>query len=283
MTTTVWVDGKVGDAASARVHAVDHGITVGDGVFETCKVVNGVPFALTRHLGRLARSAAALRLSMPDDDELRAAVDETLAVHEKAEGPLAFGRLRITLTGGAGPLGSDRAPGVRTLLVAVAPGKPWPDRISVATVPWTRNERSAVAGAKTTSYAENVVALEYAHERGAHEAIFANTRGELCEGTGSNIAVGVDGVLVTPPLSSGCLAGITRELLLEWAAKEGLPVEERALPAQILASAEDVVLTSSTRDVQRVAVVDGRQLRGGNMGTAAAELFARRAAEGVDP
>jgi branched-chain amino acid aminotransferase len=283
MTTTVWVDGHLGDAATARVHAVDHGITVGDGVFETCKVADGVPFALTRHLARLARSAAALRLPMPDDDELRRAVDETLSAHEQAEGRLTFGRLRITLTGGAGPLGSDRAPGVRTLVVAVAPATPWPGRIVVATVPWARNERSAVAGAKTTSYAENVVALDYAHARGAHEAIFANTRGELCEGTGSNIAVGVDGVLVTPPLSSGCLSGITRELLLEWAAKEGLPVEERALPLEILADAEDVVLTSSTRDVQRVAVVDGRELRGGEWGTAAAELFARRAAEGVDP
>jgi branched-chain amino acid aminotransferase len=283
MTTTVWVDGEVGDAASARVHAVDHGVTVGDGVFETCKVVDGVPFALTRHLARLARSAAALGLSMPDDEELRRAARETLAAHEKAEGPLAFGRLRITLTGGAGPLGSDRAPGVRTLVVAAAPAAYWPGHIAVATVPWVRNERSAVAGAKTTSYAENVVALEYAHARGAHEAIFANTRGELCEGTGSNVFVAVDGVLVTPPLDSGCLAGITRELLLEWAAKEGLPVEERPVPLEVLATAEDVVLTSSTRDVQRVSVVDGRELRGGETGTAAAELFARRAAEGMDP
>jgi branched-chain amino acid aminotransferase len=283
MTTTVWVDGEVGDAASARVHAVDHGVTVGDGVFETCKVVDGVPFALTRHLARLARSAAALGLSMPDDEELRRAARETLAAHEKAEGPLAFGRLRITLTGGAGPLGSDRAPGVRTLVVAAAPAAHWPGHIAVATVPWVRNERSAVAGAKTTSYAENVVALEYAHARGAHEAIFANTRGDLCEGTGSNVFVAVDGVLVTPPLDSGCLAGITRELLLEWAAKEGLPVEERPVPLEVLATAEDVVLTSSTRDVQRVSVVDGRELRGGETGTAAAELFARRAAEGMDP
>jgi len=283
MATTVWVDGVVTDAATARVPALDHGITVGDGVFETCKVVGGVPFALTRHLARLLLSAAALALPVPSNDELRGAVAETLAADADARGPLAFGRLRITLTGGVGPLGSDRAEGARTLIVAVSPSGPWPPRAAVATVPWTRNERSAVAGAKTTSYADNVVALAEAHRRAAHEAIFANTRGELCEGTGSNVFVAVDGALVTPPLSSGCLAGITRELLLEWAAKEGLPVEERPLPLEVLATAEDVVLTSSTRDVQAVGEVDGRALTGGELGAAAVELFTRRAAEGVDP
>jgi branched-chain amino acid aminotransferase len=283
MTTTVSVGGVVRDAASAHVSAVDHGLTVGDGVFETCKITNGRPFAVTRHLVRLARSAAALGLTMPDDDRLRGAIADTLAAHEQTAGRLPFGRLRITLTGGPGPLGSDRAPGVGTFVVAVSPATPWPGRIAVATVPWTRNERSAVAGAKTTSYAENVVALQEAHRRGAHEALFANTRGELCEGTGSNVAVAVDGVLVTPPLSSGCLAGITRELLLEWAGKEGLPVEERPLPISVLETAQDVVLTSSTRDVQRVDVVDGREVAGGELGRAAAELFARRAAEDVDP
>jgi branched-chain amino acid aminotransferase len=283
MTTTVWVDGALSDAATATVRAVDHGLVVGDGVFETCKVVDGVPFALTRHLARLARSAAALGLPTPPDDDIRAAVDETLAAHQENAGAVPFGRLRITLTGGPGPLGSDRASGARTLVVAVAPAAPWPARIAVATVPWARNERSAIAGAKTTSYAENVVALDEAHRRGAHEAIFANTRGELCEGTGSNIFVAVDGLLVTPPLDGGCLAGITRELLLEWAAKDGLPVEERALPLDVLETAEDVVLTSSTRDVQPVAVVDGRELAGGELGGAARALFARRAAETVDP
>ena len=283
MTTTISVDGVVQDGASARVSAVDHGLTVGDGVFETCKVTDGRPFALTRHLARLARSAAALGLTMPDDDEIRAAVADTLAAHRRAAGPLPFGRLRITLTGGPGPLGSDRAPSGRTLVVAVSPAARWPARISVATVPWTRNERSAVAGAKTTSYAENVVALAEAHRRGAHEALFANTKGELCEGTGSNIFVALDGALVTPPLASGCLAGITRELLLEWAAKEGLPVEERSIPVSVLETAQDVVLTSSTRDVQPVAVVDGREIRGGELGRAAEALFARRAAEDVDP
>jgi branched-chain amino acid aminotransferase len=146
-----------------------------------------------------------------------------------------------------------------------------------------RNERSAIAGVKTTSYAENVVALEYARERGASEALFANTRGELCEGTGSNVLVVIGGELITPPLSSGCLAGITRELLLEWAAEEGLPIVEKDLPIEVLADAEDVLLASSTRGVQPVSVIDGRELVASEAGLAAAGLYSRRAAQHIDP
>jgi branched-chain amino acid aminotransferase len=282
--TTVWVGGQVLDGGEARVAALDHGLTVGDGVFETCKVLAGVPFALSRHLTRLRRSLAVLAIPAPDDAAVRAAVAQTLDVaRDPAGGPLTLGRLRITVTAGAGPLGSDRSAGTPTLIVAAAPAVPWPGRIAVATVPWTRNERSAVAGAKTTSYAENVVALREARRRGAHEALLANTVGVLCEGTGSNVVVRVGDQLLTPPLSSGCLAGISRELFLEWAGQEGLPVVEQDVPFDRLGQVEEVLLTSSTRDVQRVSVLDGRELSGSALGAAAVQLFARRAAEGMDP
>lgn len=279
-TPLVWLDGRVTAADEARVAALDHGLTVGDGVFETCKVVHGRPFALGRHLRRLARSAAVLGLPEPDAVAVREGVAELL----KAGPELPLGRLRITLTGGAGPLGSDRGSAVPTLLLAVAPAAPWPDDIAVVTVPWRRNEHSATAGAKTTSYAENVIALQRAHDTGAHEAVLANTAGMLCEGTGSNVVVDLgEGELVTPPLSSGCLAGITRELLLEWAAAEGVPMVERDLPRSALEAAGDVLLTSSTRNVQQVRQVDGRPVAGSVLGRAAVELFERRAAEDLDP
>ena len=276
---TVWIDGTVVPAEQARVAATDHGVTVGDGVFETCKIVDGAAFALTRHLRRLARSAAVLELPCPPPAVVEAAAVELLA----AAGPLPLGRLRITVTGGPGPLGSDRDDVPPTLVLAVSPAGPWPDRIGVVTVDWCRNERSAIAGAKTTSYAENVVALATAHRRGAHEALLPNTRGEICEGTGSNVVIERDGVLVTPPLSSGCLAGITRELFLEWAAIEGLPVVEDVVTAADLAAAPEVLLTSSTRDVQHVSELDGRAVPGTTLGKAAGDLFARRAAQGIDP
>jgi branched-chain amino acid aminotransferase len=275
----VWVGGRVVPGGEARVAATDHGLTVGDGVFETCKVVDGVPFALRRHLRRLDRSAEVLELACPPHAELEAAVAQVLA----AVVPVPLGRLRITVTGGSGPLGSDRGGAVPTVIVAVSPARPWPAAIHAVTVDWCRNERSAVAGAKTTSYVENVVALAAAHRRGAHEALLCNTRGELSEGTGSNVIVERGGVLVTPPLSSGCLAGITRELLLEWAGEEGLPLVEDVVTLADLARAPEVLLTSSTRDVQHVGDLDGRPIDGTPLGKAAVELFARRAAAGPNP
>ena len=125
----------------------------------------------------------------------------------------------------------------------------------MATVPWPRNERGALAGLKTTSYAENVVALADAQARGASEAIFANLAGHLCEGTGSNVFYVVDGELRTPTLASGCLAGVTRALVLEWYG--GREVDE---PIEVVERASEVFLVSTTRDVQAVSRWDDREL-----------------------
>ena len=150
----------------------------------------------------------------------------------------------------------------------------------MVTVPWTRNERGALAGVKSTSYAENVIALRHAHERGASEAVLANTAGRLCEGTGTNVVVEVDGRLVTPPLSAGCLAGITRELLLEVA-----EITELDVPYEVLGSTSEAFLTSSTRDVMAIDRVDDRELAAapGPLTTGAAAAFAALVADTVDP
>jgi branched-chain amino acid aminotransferase len=273
---TLWVnDGLVADDA-AVVRADDHGLVVGDGVFETCEVSDGVPFALTRHLRRLRASAEGLGLAY-DEEVVRKGVAGVLA-----EPQVRRARLRITVTGGPSPYGSDRGDGRPTVLVATSPLHSWPPTTDVAVVPWVRNDRAATAGLKTTSYADNVVALRWAHERGAAEAIFANTRDELCEGTGSNVVVEHEGRLVTPPLSSGCLAGITRELLLEWMDGE---IEEAALPIGALAAAREAFIVSTTRGVQPIRAVDGVALTGapGPLTARASGVFTRRAAEDPDP
>jgi branched-chain amino acid aminotransferase len=275
----VWVDGAMVGPGQPAIPALDHGVTVGDGVFETCKVVDGQGFALTRHARRLDRSLAGLGLPAADHAVIAEGIAAVLC-----GAPIRFGRLRYSVTGGAGPLGSDRSGSSLTYIVTAGPQPLPPPHAKVVVVPWTRNERSATAGLKTTSYAENVVALAHAKDRGGIEAIFANTRGELCEGTGTNVFVVVDGELLTPPLESGCLAGVTRELTLEWCRAEGIPVREQTLPLSVLGAADEVFLTSSTKDVLPISAVDDRSLPAPGPVTArVAEVFARRARERIDP
>lgn len=271
----IWLDGGLRDAADATVSVFDHGLTVGDGVFETLKAENGTAFATDRHLRRLARSADGLGLPEPDLDEVAAACAAVLDAN-----PMPYGRLRITYTGGLSPLGSDRGDTGPTLVVALGEAARRPDSTAVVTVPWTRNEKGALAGLKTTSYGENVVALARAHAGGASEALFANTAGRLCEGTGSNVFVVLGGRLLTPPLESGCLAGITRALVLEWTG-----AEEADLPFEALGEADEVFLTSSLRDVQAVHRLDDRALPGapGPVTAKAMRVFAERAAAESNP
>ncbi|MGH9136827.1 MAG: aminotransferase class IV [Acidimicrobiales bacterium] len=256
-----WLGDGLVDVSSAGVPLDDHGLTTGDGCFETLKVVDGVPFALTRHLRRLERSCLGLGLTPLDDALVREAVAATVSANQPG-----VGRLRITVTGGVAPLGSTRGEVPPTLAVLAGPPPAWEPTTAAVVCPWVRNERSAVAGLKTTSYAENVVALAWAAERGATEALLANTRGELCEGTGTNVFLVLGGRLVTPPLSSGCLAGITRELLCEL-----LDVEERPIPMSAVGQAGEAFLTSSTRDVHPLHSLDGRPLPAPGPLTAAAQ------------
>jgi branched-chain amino acid aminotransferase len=251
----LWVDGELVDDAVARVSPLDHGLLTGDGVFETTRVYGGTPFAWTRHVARLHRSAEALGLVPPDGAVLRDAADAVIAANG-----LVDARLRVTITGGVAPLGSERGAVPPTVIVAAGPMRPWAPTADVVVVPWCRNERGATAGLKTTSYAENVRALGVAHDRGASEAIFPNTRDELCEGTGSNVFVVVAGELATPPLTSGCLPGVTRDLVIELSARSGIACAERDLPIDALGAADEAFLTSSTREVHPVAHVDGRAL-----------------------
>ncbi|UGY94952.1 aminotransferase class IV [Streptomyces gobiensis] len=271
----IWLDGQLRDPDSARVSVLDHGLTVGDGVFETLKATDGKSFALTRHLDRLASSARGLGLPEPDRAEVRRACAAVLEAN-----PMPLGRLRITYTGGLSPLGSDRGETGPTLVVAVGETARRPDTTAVITVPWVRNERGALTGLKTTSYAENVVALARARQQAASEALFGNTVGQLCEGTGSNVFVVLDGELHTPPLASGCLAGITRALVREWTG-----ATETDLPLDALDRAEEVFLTSTLRDVQAVRRIDGRELPGapGPVTTKAMRIFDERSAADIDP
>ena len=269
-----WANGRILGPGEAAIQATDHSVVVGDGVFETTGVLDGVPFALTRHLARLARLATGLGIQAPDDARIREAVAEVVAADRRA------GILRITWSSGPGPLGSGRGGGPGTLVLSTGPGNVWPVTERVHLGPWTRNEHGPLTGLKTTSYAENAKALAAAHRRDCTETLFRNTAGYLCEGTGTNVFLVVDNVLVTPPLSSGCLAGVTRDLLLEL-----VDVVERDVAPEEIEVASEAFLSSATRDVSPIAAVDDHDLptAPGPVTAAVAATFADLMARTPDP
>jgi branched-chain amino acid aminotransferase len=273
----VWIDGALVPLADARISPLDHGLTVGDGVFETLRVYDGTPFAWRRHLDRLAHSAEGLGLELPASETLHDGATRVLAANG-----LRDARLRITVTGGIAAPGSSRRAGAPPVAFLVAtPFEPSAPVADVVIAPWTRNERGATAGLKTISYAANVRALAYAEARDATEAIFANTRGNLCEATGSNVFLVVDGELVTPPASAGCLLGVTRALLLELCTT----CAERDVPVTALAGAQEAFLSSTTREVQPIRLVDGRPLPAapGSVARELAAAFRELVARDLDP
>ena len=256
----VWLDGALVDEEAARVSARDHGFLVGDGVFETLRVYAGEPFDLEEHLARLAESAAAMGLELGGHDLARAARD---VLEENA---LADARMRITVTSGGGPAGLARGDGPPTVLVVAAPLTPWPPTSSAIVSRVRRDEHSPLAGVKTISLAESVVALSEARAAGADEALLLNLAGDVCEATTANVFAVRDGVPVTPPLDSGCLAGITREHVL------ALGGEERALGPEDVRGADEAFLTSSTREVQPLVAIDGRPVGAGRPGPVTGRL-----------
>lgn len=274
-----WLNGRLLESPDEpSISALDHGIVVGDGVFETIQINADRPFALTRHLDRLVRSAEGLGIGTPDVGAVREGIAATMDGQA-----IDFGRIRVTVTSGAGPLGSPRGSGALTHVVVSEPSQRSPSVASVVTVPWPRNERGALSGLKTTSYAENALMIEHALARGASEAILPNTLGQLCEGTGSNVMYVIGERLITPTLAAGPLAGVTRALVLEWCAGE-IDVVEHDAPIEILQSADEVILVGTTRDVQAISRVDDRELDApGPVTRRAQEIWAREFARHVDP
>jgi branched-chain amino acid aminotransferase len=251
----VWLNGALADESGARVSPSDHGFLVGDGVFETLRWYGGVPFALDEHLRRLEHGCRALRVTPPARGELEAAAHAVV----EANG-LADARMRITVTSGTGPAGLARGDGPPTVLVVAVALTPWPPTSTAIVSDVRRDERSPLAGVKTVSLAESVAALADARAAGADEALILNRRDELCEATTANVFLVLDGTAVTPPVDSGCLAGITREHVL------ALGAAERTLHRDDIARAEEAFLTSSTREVQPLVAIDGEPIGAGDPG-----------------
>lgn len=243
----IWLNGSLRTAAEAGLFPLDRGFTLGDGVFETLRAYAGKPFAVTHHWKRLAHACEITGLTVPSRDEFARILNLTLSANNLLEA-----RIRFTVTRGCDPQGSSP-----TMVCSATPAPVFEAAERVVTVPWTRNEQGALAGVKSTSYAENVMAIAYARRENAGEALFFNTRGELCEGATTNVFIVKGTEVFTPPLSSGCLAGVTRELVIGLCREHRISVSETSLTLQQLLEADEAFLTSSTREVQPISHLNG--------------------------
>ena len=251
----IWCNGSLVPAREIRVSPFDTGFTIGAGVFESVLAIAGEPIAFARHHARLAHAAGVFGLALPALEELRDACRAVASASGHARA-----RVRITVTCGPGMPVATMPGGPPTILV-VAHEVTLPMRPAIlASVPWRRNPESALSGIKSTSYAENLLALAAAKSAGADEAVMLNTRDELCECATSNLWYAQEGKLSTPGLDSGCLPGVARQILLELSAGAGIEVDQSPRGAGALAAADVIFLTSAIRGVHPVACCDGREI-----------------------
>jgi branched-subunit amino acid aminotransferase/4-amino-4-deoxychorismate lyase len=254
-----WCNGKWLTAADFPAAPLDRGAMLGLGLFETVLGEAGRAVFAERHLARLAVGCERLGWVPPGQEfgDLVAVMERLLQQEELGTGRA---RIRVTVTGGSGELADLAAGRDRLVWMMATPATAVPATLAVTIAPWPRNERGALAGLKCASYAENLVALDQARRAGFQETLFFNTAGELCEAATANVFLVTAGRLRTPPLAAGCLAGVTRGIVLELAARNDIDCAEATLGPAELAAADEVILTSAIRGPVAVSRVAGRTL-----------------------
>lgn len=269
-----WVGDRLVPAANATISAFDQGFRSGEGVFETLRAYGDHVFRLAAHLDRAVAGATSLGFDPGPREQLAAAVTATAHANLDA----LHGRdsaLRLTVS--SGPIDPASAfPGASlgrpTIVVSShpLPPDPPPDGWTAVSVPLTRE----LPHVKALSYVAATTARRQARETGADEALLLNPAGEVLEGSGSNLFAVIDGELVTPAADAGLLAGVTRGVVLEVAARLGVPVQERSLALAELLTADEAFLTATTREVVPLTAVDGRPVGAGRPGPVTARLQA---------
>lgn len=242
--------------ANARIDPLDRGLSLGDGLYETIRVYDGMPYALELHLARLARGAQVLGLPL-ETTSIAPAITAVLTANELTEAIV-----RVTLTRGVGARGLLPPPNPQpTLLVTAWPFVPsLPPQVKAHIVQMRRNEHSVLTQLKTLNCLENILARQEAVAHGADEAILLNTLGRVAEASSANVFIVRGGGLVTPPVTEGVLPGVTRTVVMQIAHKQGLPCHEAQITVEELMQAEEVLLTNSVIELRPVVHLNGREL-----------------------
>lgn len=282
----VYVNGTIRPAAQAVVPVYDHGFLYGEGVYETLRTYNRVPFLFERHLRRLRASARHIHLDVPYSDEMLLGwIDETV----KAAGPLTEAYIRILHTRGVGELTYDvHATPAPSLVIIVKPLDEPPPRVveqgvTISLVSIMRNHPASVNPViKSNNLLNNALAMQEANRKGAEEALMCNYRGEISECSQSNVFLVRAGVVLTPKTQAGLLEGITRAFMFEVGRDIGVEVRDDTLYPKDLETADEVFITSTTREISPVTRVDDRVIgtgRPGRITLALLDGYRRRANE----
>ena len=270
MRGAVYVNGTITPADQAVVPVYDHGFVYGEGVYETMRTYNRVPFLYDRHLRRLRQSAGRILLDVPFSDEAMLTwIDQTV----DAAGDLREAYVRVLHTRGVGDLSYDlHSTPKPTTVIIVKPFDAYPARvydagIRLALVDMLRNHpRSVNPIIKSNNLMNNALAMQMAYRSGAEEALMCNYRGELTECSQSNVFLVRHGAVLTPPSEAGLLEGITRAFLFELGREHGVDVREETLYPKDLDTADEMFITSTTRELSPVVSIDGRVVGSGKPG-----------------
>ncbi|PYR89970.1 MAG: branched-chain amino acid aminotransferase [Acidobacteria bacterium] len=262
MRGAVYVNGTIAPADRAVVPVYDHGFVYGEGVYETLRTYNKVPFLYDRHIRRLRQSAQHLDLAVPFDDRtLLEWIRETM----NAAGEMREAYIRILLTRGVGELTYDiKATPTSSLVIIVKPNEEpaariFTDGIKICLVDILRNHPGSVNPIiKSNNLLNNALAMQAAYRRGGEEALMCNYRGELSECSQSNFFLVRGGVALTPKSEAGLLEGITRAFMFEVGREVGVEVRDETLFPKDLDSADEAFITSTTREMSPVTRIDDR-------------------------
>lgn len=268
----VTIDGVLVAPEEAKISVFDRGLLFGDGVFEVLRTWDGIATDLDAHVGRLLHSAATFELRAPTPEAIVAAVRVALDVASAGAGEH---RIRIVLTRGPGPLVArvgTLGPGKTIVIVEPLPAQP--TEIAVALVQWPMPRRTS-AGHKTLAYLDHIVARELAAAAGADEGIRLDPDGNVVECSTANIFAVASGTVLTPPVESGALPGITRARVLAVCENVRIPVAVRPIPVGELVAADELFITSALRGVVPVTRVDGNPRAAGPVTARISDAFSK--------
>ena len=274
----IYLDGQFYDKENAKISVFDHGLLYGDGVFEGIRFYHGRVFRLEEHIARLFDSAKAICLKIPQDKAaVTAAVLETIR-----QNALQDGYVRLVVTRGPGDLGLNPAlcPKATVFIIAskitLYPDEMYRNGLTVATCATRRIPHGALSPmVKSLNYLNNVLAKIEAQQSGAGEGLMLNEQGYVAECTGDNVFIVKNGALFTPPISSGALAGITREVVFEIAAELGIAISEPEMTRYDIYTADECFLTGTAAEIIPAVRLDSREIGDGKPGPVTGRLIAR--------